>query len=71
MPHPADTSTPSLVPDPDRLRARLAELAREQALLRRVLRAVVRGACDMEPPTSLSRRGKLVDTPQGGLGHVS
>jgi hypothetical protein len=32
-----------LLPDPDRLRARLAELAREQAVLRKVLRAVVRG----------------------------
>ena len=33
-----------LLPDPDRLRARLAELAREQHLLRKVLRTVVRGA---------------------------
>jgi hypothetical protein len=37
---PADSP---LIPDPDRLRARLAELAREQAVLRKVLRAVVRG----------------------------
>jgi hypothetical protein len=31
------------LPDPDRLRARLAELAREQTVLRKVLRAIVRG----------------------------
>jgi hypothetical protein len=39
-------STPAdapLLPDPERIRARLAELAREQTTLRKVLRAVVRG----------------------------
>jgi hypothetical protein len=40
---PAETPTAPLLPDPDRLRARLAELAREQAVLRKVLRAIVRG----------------------------
>jgi hypothetical protein len=38
-----DTPTPPLIPDPDRLRVRLAELAREQSMLRRLLRAVLRG----------------------------
>jgi hypothetical protein len=38
-----DPQSGPLLPDPDRLRARLAELAREQAVLRKVLRAVVRG----------------------------
>jgi hypothetical protein len=43
VPSSPDTPTAPLLPDPDRLRARIAELAREQAVLRKVLRAMVRG----------------------------
>jgi hypothetical protein len=50
MPTPADTP---LLPDPDRLRARLAELAREQAVLRKVLRAV-RGQGQLDAGLSLT-----------------
>jgi hypothetical protein len=39
-----------LIPDPDQLRQRLAELAREQRTLRQVLRAVVRGQAS--PPSA-------------------
>jgi hypothetical protein len=39
---PTDTA-PILLPDPDQGRARIAELAREQTMLRRLLRVLVRG----------------------------
>jgi hypothetical protein len=42
------TPTPPLLPDPELIRARLAELAREQAVLRKVLRALVRGQIDTD-----------------------
>jgi hypothetical protein len=54
----ADTPHAPLIPDPERLRARLAELAREQAVLRKVLRAVVRGGgvhLSMTPPQGEGR----------------
>jgi hypothetical protein len=49
-----------LLPDPDRLRARLAELAREQAVLRKVLRAVVRGQSCTVPPDAGQRPAEEV-----------
>jgi hypothetical protein len=55
MPPPVDTAP--LLPDPDRLRARLAELAREQAMLRRILRAVVRGQARALPTAADATQG--------------
>jgi hypothetical protein len=43
MPNATDSPNGPLLPDPKRIRARLAELAREQITLRKVLRAVSRG----------------------------
>jgi hypothetical protein len=66
VPPPADTP---LLPDPDRLRARLAELAREQQMLRKVLRAVVRGTPAPSANLSLtpSREG-TAGKKEGGRG---
>jgi hypothetical protein len=52
-----DPHSPPLIPDPERLRARLADLAREQATLRKVLRAVVRGQYAGTPPQTPGERG--------------
>jgi hypothetical protein len=50
MSQPADDPTAPLIPDPERLRTRLAELAREQSMLRKVLRAVIRNRPPLPPP---------------------